>query len=51
MPKKKYNCHEYREEMTLLGLKKRLNTPGLSAQERRQIDEEIRKLEAEMGME
>ena len=49
--KPKYTCHEYREEMTLLGLKKRLNSPGLSAEERRQIEQEIRRLESAMGME
>jgi hypothetical protein len=46
----KYTCHEYREEMTLLGLKKRLNSPGLSDDERQEIKEEIRRLEATIGM-
>ena len=48
--KTKYTCHDYREEMTLLGLKKQLNRPGLSDEERRQIKEEIRKLEVAIGM-
>lgn len=47
----KYTCREYREEMTLLGLRKRLNSPGLSDDERRKIKEEIHKLESAMGME
>ena len=48
--KTKYTCHDYREEMTLLGLKKRLNSPGLSGDERREIEEAIRRLEVEMEM-
>jgi ribosome recycling factor len=47
----KYSCREYREEMTLLGLKKQLNNTGLSDDERRKIKEEINKLELSMGME
>ena len=46
-----YTCRDYREEMTLLGLKKRLESEdGLSKEERRIIVEEIRKLELEMHM-
>ncbi len=46
----KYTCTEYREEMILLSLKRRLNDPGLAPDEKAQIEEEIRKLEAKMGM-
>jgi len=36
--------------MTLLGLKQRLKNADLSKEERRRVEEDIRKLEAEMGM-
>ena len=44
------NCSDYREEMTLLALRNRLNSAALSAEERRQINEEIRQLEKRLGM-
>ena len=48
---KNYTCTDYRAEMTLLGLKKKLeNEEGLSKQERRDIFEEIQRLELEMHM-
>ena len=46
----KYTCAEYREEMLLLGLKRRLETPDLSESEKRRLTEEIRELEKKMGM-
>lgn len=46
----KYTCVEYRTEMRLLGLKKRLNASNLSDEEKQQIIEEIQKLESEMDM-
>jgi len=46
--KTQYTCAEYREEMMLLGLKKRLNNESLSDQEKETIIKEIKKLEAEM---
>ena len=45
-----YTCRQYREEMILLGLRKRLNVPELSERERQTIEKEIRRLEAQMGM-
>jgi hypothetical protein len=45
-----YSCRQYREEMILLGLRKRLNVPELSERERQTIEKEIRRLEAQMGM-
>jgi hypothetical protein len=36
--------------MILLGLRKRLNVPELSERERQTIEKEIRRLEAQMGM-
>ncbi len=45
-----YTCTEYREEMILLGLRRRLADPGLSEAERRSLQERISQLEQEMGM-
>ena len=47
---KRYGCHEYREEMVLLGLRPKLEDPRLSEAERGEIIEEIKRLEAAMGM-
>ncbi len=44
----KYSCQDYRQEMILLGLQRRLNEPNLSDEERRHVIEEIQKLEIEM---
>ncbi|MBT8342042.1 MAG: hypothetical protein HKP58_07935 [Desulfatitalea sp.] len=46
----KYTCTQYREEMVLLGLKRRLSEPALNTEERKRIEKEIKKLEAQMGM-
>ena len=43
-------CNDYREEMTLLALKRRLTSTELSDQERRQIEEEIQQFEKKIGM-
>jgi hypothetical protein len=41
---------DYRKEMVLLGLQRRLNQPGLSVEEQKHIRQEIEKLESEMQM-
>jgi uncharacterized membrane protein len=46
----KYTCSDYREEMTLLSLKRRLAREDLSEEEKRAIIEEIKRLEAIMRM-
>lgn len=46
----KYTCTEYREEMTLLALRKQLGQNGLSDEEKKRISDEIKKLEAKMDM-
>ena len=46
----KYTCSEYREEMTLLALRRRLVEEGLTDEEKQRISEEIRKLEEHMDM-
>lgn len=43
-----YTCREYREEMILAGLKKRLAQAGLSERERSEIEKEIRRIEKVM---
>ena len=48
--KGKYTCNDYREEMILLGLQKRLNQADLSDEERRELLKEIKALEKQMGM-
>jgi len=46
MPQKnKYTCNDYREEMRLLGLKKRLSEENLSRAEKQAIEAEISRLE------
>ena len=45
-----YTCSDYREEMTLLALRNRLCSDKLSETQRRQIKEEIRRLEEKIGM-
>jgi len=41
----KYTCSDYREEMRLIGLKKRLNEENLSRTEKKNIETEIAELE------
>ena len=45
-----YTCNEYREEMQLLGLQRRLHDQDISEEERKCLEERIRDLEAAMGM-
>ena len=47
---KPYTCNEYRQEMVLLSLKRRLADPSLAAEEKAHLEKEIKKLEAQMGM-
>jgi hypothetical protein len=46
---KKYTCNEYREEMMLAGLRKRISRSDLSEQERSDLEKEILRLEKAMG--
>lgn len=43
-------CYEYRREMMLLGLRRRLNQESLTELEKEQLRKEIAKLEADMRM-
>ncbi len=48
--KNKYTCSEYRAEMILLGLTRRLNQEDLPPGEKQALIEEIDKLKSAMGM-
>lgn len=48
--KERYGCSDYRREMILVGLKKRLAAPGLTERERESLESEIEKLEKEMSL-
>jgi len=45
-----YTCLEYREEMLLLGLQRRLHAEDISDEEREHLKERIQELESSMGM-
>lgn len=45
-----YTCAEYREEMLLLSLRRRLAEQDLTPAEREELSNQIRVLEAHMGM-
>lgn len=45
-----YTCQDFRMEMTILGLRRRLHQPNLSPEERKEILDRLRMLEAEAGM-
>ena len=47
---KAYTCTEYRQEMVLLSLRRRLADPTLSPSEKKELEAQVRKLEADMGM-
>ena len=48
--KNKYTCSDYREEMRLIGLRKRLNEEKLSPTEKQVIYAEIAELEKNLQM-
>ena len=48
--KSPYTCMDYREEMVLLGLKRRLAADNLTEAERKALLEQIQALEAAMDM-
>lgn len=47
---KVYTCTDYREEMILAGLRKRLQQPDLKEEERLQLIQEIEELEKQIGL-
>lgn len=48
--KGRYTCNDYREEMILLGLQKRLASENLSEEERKRLLAEIAEVEKQMGI-
>ena len=47
---KRYTCNDYRQEMMLAGMRKQLADPQLSPSQKEMLEREIRRLEAEMGL-
>ncbi|MFO7964169.1 MAG: hypothetical protein R6U50_09635 [Desulfobacterales bacterium] len=47
---KSYTCADYREEMMLVALRRRLTNRALSKEEKQAIQREIEKLESAMDM-
>ena len=47
----KYTCNEYREEMILLGLQKKLASPDLTKEEKEKLENEIETITKLMDME
>jgi len=48
--KQQYTCSHYRQEMILLGLMNRLKDLQLKESERKVLEEQVRRLKTEMGM-
>ena len=46
----KYTCNEYREEMILVGLQKRLSSPDITPEEKKDLLKEIARVERQMGI-
>ncbi len=44
-----YTCNDYRQEMVLLALRKRLHRPDLAEEERERLVNEVARLEKEIG--
>ena len=47
---KRYTCADRRQEMMLAGLRKQLSDPDRSAEQKKRLEQEIKRLEAEMGL-
>lgn len=45
-----YTCTDYRSEMILLGLTRRLQEEGLDSRQAEELRRQIKDLQAEMGM-
>ncbi len=50
MPMRQYTCGDYRQEMILSGWSKQLADPNLRPEDKRHLEDRIRRLEKEMGM-
>ncbi len=49
MSKQSYTCNDYRKEMILLSLRRRLQRRDLSEDEKKEIEADIAKLEKSIG--
>lgn len=47
---KRYTCSDYRQEMILAGLRRQLAQTDLTPEEKERLEEQVRRLETEMGM-
>ena len=47
---KPYTCSDYRQEMILAGLRRQLAQSNLGEAEKKRLEEQIRRVESEMGM-
>ena len=45
-----YTCMDYRQEMILMGLKRKLEQPDLTEDDKRVLNERIRELESALDM-
>lgn len=50
MASNKYTCNEYRQEMILMALKRRLATSVLTPGEEQELRAEIQRIQESMGM-
>ena len=49
-PRPDYGCQDYRDEMRLLGLRRSLQRPNLTEEERRRLQEAVDELESSLGL-
>jgi hypothetical protein len=49
-PRCGYGCQDYREEMRLLGLRRSLQRPDLTEEERRRLQQAVDELESSLGL-
>jgi hypothetical protein len=50
MPHSDYTCNDYRQEMILLSLTRRLEHEGLAEPEKEKLRRQIKKIEADLKM-
>lgn len=49
-PRSDYGCQDYRDEMRLLGLRRSLQRPNLTEEERRRLEAAVHELESSLGL-
>ena len=50
MAKGRYTCSDYRQEMILAGLRRRLADPDLDEREKERLTRQVQQMEQEMGL-